>query len=98
MIQYGDECICTQLAEHGIPNPDCRFHGSLHHFCRKELATLTALLREAGEVLEEVEMNIPESEIDLAREAWGNTNSRIVKDVVRRAADIQKRIQEVVNV
>lgn len=55
---------------------------------------LRALLREAVEALEAVELNLPESEIELAREVWGNTNTRILKDVVSRAAELRKKIEE----
>lgn len=69
---------------------------SIISLCDKHSAsTLTALLKEAGEAIEMLNMNLSDGEIELAREVWGNTNTNIIKEAKRRAAEIRKKIQEV---
>lgn len=59
-----------------------------------ELAALRSLLKEAGEALDTLSMNLSDGELELAREVWGNTNTQIVKKAKARAVDIARKIEE----
>ena len=47
---------------------------------REELAALTSERDRLRLAARRLLNNLPDSEIELAREAWGNTNTRIIKD------------------
>jgi hypothetical protein len=50
--------------------------------------------RRLAEALRGVIKNLPESEIELAREVWGNTNTRIILDSFAEAERILKELEE----
>lgn len=67
------------------------------------IATFTALLREAGELLKPISDVAKDLDTNVFSKEWSDKNQinlcgdGITAGLVRRAADIQKRIQEVVN-
>lgn len=54
------------------------------------IAALEARLKEAEEIIKKVCYFLPDYELNLVRDIWGNTNTNLVQNVVREGRELLK--------
>ena len=59
-----------------------------------EIHKLRSILKECGEVIENIACNLPEGEIEIARQSWGNTNTRIIKDAMNAVHALMEKLKQ----